>query len=151
MSKDTVVTDSGHGWLSVPLEELKKLGIADKISAYSYITAKRAYLEEDVDAATFLDAAGIDIKSIPTTYSTTAKCRGYAAYHPSWVNEPFRIGRTVYVCEHGNKYKGTVTGLQRERYIVEVEEWIPKLQDTLTTKYGLPASNPIKYCFPTED
>ena len=30
------ITDAGHGWLKVPLAELLKLGIADKISSYSY-------------------------------------------------------------------------------------------------------------------
>lgn len=41
MSKYTFIADGGHGWLSVPLEEIKKLGITDQISAYSYMTHKR--------------------------------------------------------------------------------------------------------------
>ena len=54
MSKYTFIADGGHGWLSVPLEEIKKLGITDQISAYSYMTHKRVYLEEDCDAGIFL-------------------------------------------------------------------------------------------------
>jgi hypothetical protein len=74
MANYKFITDGGHGWLSVPLEELKELGITRQISSYSYMTQTRAYLEEDCDAAVFLDAAGIDINSIPMTYSDHAKC-----------------------------------------------------------------------------
>ena len=48
--------DPGHGWLGVPLLELVKLRIADKISTYSY--HQRAgnviWLEEDCDMTTYL-------------------------------------------------------------------------------------------------
>ena len=49
-------TDPGHGWLAVPLKDLYALGIEDKISGYSYVKGKTAYLEEDCDAAVFFDA-----------------------------------------------------------------------------------------------
>lgn len=48
--------DAGHGWLRVKTEELKKLGIADKITSCSYIKGNYAYLEEDCDMGTFIDA-----------------------------------------------------------------------------------------------
>ena len=48
--------DPGHGWLQVPVSELVQLGIADKISGYSYLHKDKAYLEEDCDAAVFLRA-----------------------------------------------------------------------------------------------
>jgi hypothetical protein len=35
VARYTYITDPGHGWISVPLEDIKKLGIADKISSYS--------------------------------------------------------------------------------------------------------------------
>jgi hypothetical protein len=38
MSNYKFITDAGHGWLSVPLEDIRKLGIADQISRYSYLT-----------------------------------------------------------------------------------------------------------------
>lgn len=47
--------DAGHGWLQVPKEELKQLGIADKITGFSYTDNRFAYLEEDQDASTYLD------------------------------------------------------------------------------------------------
>jgi hypothetical protein len=50
-------SDPSHGWMAVKLEELKMLGIESKISEYSYVKGKTAYLEEDVDAVTFINAA----------------------------------------------------------------------------------------------
>jgi hypothetical protein len=49
-------SDAGHGWLHVKLDELKELGIQDKISHYSYIRGNDVYLEEDCDMATFMNA-----------------------------------------------------------------------------------------------
>ncbi|MCD6434937.1 MAG: hypothetical protein J7L15_00895 [Clostridiales bacterium] len=46
-------TDPGHGWLRVLLTELEP--IKDKISPYSYMRGKYAYLEEDCDMAVFLE------------------------------------------------------------------------------------------------
>jgi hypothetical protein len=51
-------SDCGHGWLEVPRAELVALGIADKISHYSYQKGDRVYLEEDCDAAVFRVARG---------------------------------------------------------------------------------------------
>jgi len=52
----TYHTDPGHGWLGVPLELLRDLGIQNDISSFSYIGDKVAYLEEDKDANVFLTA-----------------------------------------------------------------------------------------------
>jgi hypothetical protein len=49
-------TDPGHGWLAVKFKEIKDLGIADKITTYSYVKGSTAYLEEDCDLATFFNA-----------------------------------------------------------------------------------------------
>jgi hypothetical protein len=48
--------DAGHGWLEVPIADVKKLGIYDKITAYSYIKGDKLYIEEDCDASTFCRA-----------------------------------------------------------------------------------------------
>jgi hypothetical protein len=50
------ISDPGHSWLEVPLTELHALGIANKISSYSYQTGDLVYLEEDCDAAIFAQA-----------------------------------------------------------------------------------------------
>lgn len=46
--------DPGHGWLEVPLSEILELGIADKITVFSYLNGHMAYLEEDQDAPLFI-------------------------------------------------------------------------------------------------
>jgi hypothetical protein len=48
--------DPGHGWLKVPKKLLLKLGIADKISRFSYQLNDSAYLEEDSDLTIFVEA-----------------------------------------------------------------------------------------------
>jgi hypothetical protein len=58
-------SDPGHGWLNVKLDELKELGIADKISGYSYQRGNDVYLEEDCDMSTFMnamEAKGVQVK-----------------------------------------------------------------------------------------
>lgn len=51
-TKYTFITDPGHGWLVVPLDDVHESG-AD-ISSCSYIRGRTAYLEEDCDAWAFL-------------------------------------------------------------------------------------------------
>ena len=48
--------DPGHGWLCVKIAELEALGIADKITSYSYMRKQSAYLEEDTDLTTYINA-----------------------------------------------------------------------------------------------
>ncbi len=58
MSKYRFIEDPGHGWLEVSLHELAELGLIDKISGYSYVSADRqqVYLEEDCDLSLFIEA-----------------------------------------------------------------------------------------------
>ena len=50
--------DPGHGWIAITKAELVELNILDEISNYSYQSrdGKVAYLEEDLDAGTYLSA-----------------------------------------------------------------------------------------------
>lgn len=50
------MSDPGHAWLAVDMEELDLLGITKQISPYSYQRNDIAYLEEDCDAGLFLEA-----------------------------------------------------------------------------------------------
>jgi hypothetical protein len=52
----TFHTDPGHGWLEVPMTDIDRLGLASKISRYSYRKGETAYLEEDCDASLFVEA-----------------------------------------------------------------------------------------------
>jgi hypothetical protein len=54
--KFTFISDPGHGWLKVPIKLLQQLGIAHKITAWSYQRASHAYLEEDCDMQLFVRA-----------------------------------------------------------------------------------------------
>jgi hypothetical protein len=51
-------SDPSHGWLRVPVKKILELGIANKITRFSYVSpsGKYVYLEEDLDAGTFIDA-----------------------------------------------------------------------------------------------
>ena len=51
-----VFNDPAHGWGRVKISMLEKLGIADKITPYSYMRGSFAYLEEDCDLATLIKA-----------------------------------------------------------------------------------------------
>ena len=56
--------DAGHGWLAVKTKELVELGIADKVSSYSFYKGKTTYLEEDCDATMYINAqteAGVQV------------------------------------------------------------------------------------------
>ena len=60
MPKYTFITDPGHGWLRVPLAEIRGLAI----SSYSFRDANYAYLEEDQDAPTFMRAKGLTFNDV---------------------------------------------------------------------------------------
>ena len=69
--KLTFFADPGHGWLRVPTSQLKKLGITNKITYFSYISPSKryVYLEEDCDMSTFLRAYGPEIGPIREVYT----------------------------------------------------------------------------------
>lgn len=48
--------DPGHGWIATTNDMIQKLGIADKISRYSYTDGESVYLEEDLDAYHLVNA-----------------------------------------------------------------------------------------------
>ena len=79
----TIYADSGHAWGKVNKALLNKLGIADKISHYSYMREDKAYLEEDVDLIMLfdaLDAQGIKYRIEDRFSHKTSKIRSYDAY-----------------------------------------------------------------------
>ena len=54
--KIKVYSDPGHAWGAVKRKVIDELGIADKITSYSYQKGGTVYLEEDLDLATLVDA-----------------------------------------------------------------------------------------------
>jgi hypothetical protein len=74
------VSDPGHGYLRVKLEDIAKYGVSKKISGYSFVSSKFAYLEEDCDAPVFLKAVKEfgDTPVIKESYTNNpASCRRY--------------------------------------------------------------------------
>jgi hypothetical protein len=82
MKTYTFYTDPGHGWIKVPMNELRTLNIAHKISHYSYRNGDLAYLEEDCDASLFIDAFKATGEEIAFTsvYQEHTPIRNYAHY-----------------------------------------------------------------------
>jgi hypothetical protein len=77
--------DPGHGWMAVKRIELYRLGIADKVSTYSYQRGDTVYLEEDCDAALFLEAyaKAHGAPVVEDRYCNgNSPIRSYAAYKP---------------------------------------------------------------------
>ena len=52
----TVYSDPGHAWAKVRKSVLTNLGIADKVSSYSYQRGEYAFLEEDCDLSLLMQA-----------------------------------------------------------------------------------------------
>ena len=81
--KINIFSDSSHGWAEVSLSELDRLGIAQKISRYSYVKGETAFLEEDCDLAVYLDAlrsAGEEFTFEEHHTNGDSRIRGYNAY-----------------------------------------------------------------------
>ena len=78
-----VFADPGHAWARFPKARLAKLGIADKISTYSYQNGSNAFLEEDCDLSVLigaLKAKGYEIKFNESHTNRQSKIRGYCSY-----------------------------------------------------------------------
>ena len=75
--------DPGHGWAKIHKNWLELLGIADKISHYSYMRKNYAYLEEDCDLSLLFEAAkalDITVKLREYNCNKSSKIRSYDNY-----------------------------------------------------------------------
>jgi len=75
--------DPGHGWLAVPMDHLIALGVADKITGYSYLLGNTAYLEEDCDLGVFVLAYKEKFGKLPIfkqKYQENCHIRHYPNY-----------------------------------------------------------------------
>ena len=78
-----VFADPGHAWARFPKAKLVSLGIADKISPYSYMNGANAFLEEDCDLSVLVVALrdrGYEIKFNESHANKQSKIRNYATY-----------------------------------------------------------------------
>ena len=79
-------SDSGHGWLAVKRGEVEKLGIADKITSFSYQKGKTVYLEEDTDLSTFktaMEATGVTLEIKEAKPVKRSNIRGFTRFTPT--------------------------------------------------------------------
>lgn len=63
--------DGGHAWAKVTLKWVKKLGLENEISNFSYISKDHVFLEEDCDAPKLLN------KYLEVTKGTLAVTKSY--------------------------------------------------------------------------
>ncbi len=81
--KIRVFADPGHAWARFPKKSLVKLGIADKITHYSYQRGDMAFLEEDCDLSLLVKTLrdqGCEVKFDETHTDRSSKIRSYAQY-----------------------------------------------------------------------
>jgi len=77
------IQDPGHGWLKVSRSALLKSGIAEKITAWSFVSSsgRHVYLEEDHDAPLFIRATNLDTSKLKVSYtSKRSRIRGLDRY-----------------------------------------------------------------------
>ena len=87
MRKFEFFSDNGHGWLKVPKALIAELGIADKISHYSYERSDYVYLEEDCDFTVFSIAyAPNERLRLTEIRSERSRIRTYNQYTPACLN-----------------------------------------------------------------
>ena len=97
-NKFTFISDAGHGWLEVPIELIKKLGIAKDISDYSYVKDGKVYLEEDSDASIFVEAYKDtygSIHFIEYDDGDESKIRDYRSYQARGMSEEEEMQMTM--------------------------------------------------------
>jgi len=90
-------SDAGHGWLSVKIAELDELNIRNKITAYSYVNGKSAYLEEDVDMHYYIKAMedkGFQVDLDVRDHGSRSRIRRYEPF-PSTVVDDDDVVATV--------------------------------------------------------
>lgn len=83
-----VYSDPGHGWCRVKKQLLIDLGIADKITSYSYMNGNYAYLEEDCDMSTLCRALrdrGIEPEFVEHTTNRDSIIRSYYPYNAKYM------------------------------------------------------------------
>jgi len=76
--------DPSHGWAVVPVKDLEKFGLMDKISEYSYRKGDTAYLEEDLDLTTFVETLkglGYELKFKSSAGNKMSRIRNYPRFY----------------------------------------------------------------------
>lgn len=78
-----VYSDPSHAWAKIKRQVLINLGIANKVSRYSYQYKDNVYLEEDCDLFLLhqtLDAQGVRLKYVEKHTDKASRIRSYERY-----------------------------------------------------------------------
>lgn len=81
-----IFEDPGHAWARVPRKRLIRLGIADKVSVYSYQNKDNVFLEEDCDLPLMVNALkerGYEVKFKTSHTERESKIRKFNSYQPA--------------------------------------------------------------------
>ena len=79
----TVYSDPSHAWAKIKKSVLTNLGIADKVSSYSYQRGDYAFLEEDYDLSLLMQAFekhGTSLRFIEKHTDKDSRIRNYERY-----------------------------------------------------------------------
>jgi hypothetical protein len=90
MRKFKYHNDPSHGWLAVKIDLLDELELIDRISVYSYIKGKTAYLEEDSDCTLFVEKYRQRFGTFEEEslyYDNKCPVRSYNQYRPETARE----------------------------------------------------------------
>jgi hypothetical protein len=80
-----VYADPAHAWAKVRLKDLFILGIAEKITRFSYERGDYVYLEEIQDLLVYreaIEATGVKLKFKENWTNRRSKIRSYSCYSP---------------------------------------------------------------------
>jgi hypothetical protein len=89
------LADPWHAWLRVPLSDLDELGIRNQITMFSYFNDKYAYLEEDCDYETYMDAMNEVGITVNVQFGADSKTSSFVRRLPNF--PPAREGRFAMV------------------------------------------------------
>lgn len=134
--------DPGHAWLSVAITDLIALKIEHEISAYSYMNATRAFLEEDCDASIFLNAAkkaGWNV-SVSEKYAEKTSIRSL----PSFGMENLALFMNMKVDGVFYLYSSKTQEYDNKAKIVEIFGSKMFLEDVYGNRYRSTANNLVK-------
>lgn len=101
-----VYADPQHSWAKVPNTLLYRLGIADKITPYSYVWGNSSYLEEDCDVSTLVKAlkeAKIEFKFTTHYARNESRIRSYPRYSAENIAAQTKTISPGMVLLYGNK------------------------------------------------
>ncbi len=87
--------DPGHGWLAVKISDLFEMGVQHSISRYSYIRGMTAYLEEDCDAAKFIEKWKTVNKSFHYEQKHTGRNSPIRSYEPYSVFQAEQVYKKI--------------------------------------------------------